>query len=321
MLSDSRRAVLLAVGAGWLMFAASAAVAQCVGDCNGDGTVGINELILAVNIAIGSRDVADCPSIDRDDNGTVSINELILAVNNALDGCQPGEPTATNPPEPTATATPGPPVGPRIHTFGITTADDQLFGPWAVEGGIPVYRLPFGRSFRIIVEAGRGDSMVNPGRDTFRIGGAPSFQIQASRPLGNGSAQVCDGDLPPLPGGVPGIEPPSFEATSMIVDALNDLGCRFVDGTQEALGRGCNDQQACMRFEDGTFGCNSPSATEQFCSRVISAAEEFPVGDTLLSARVMECHQAATNCSGGVSVPLPGPVAQIIVRVLPPFPG
>lgn len=59
----------------------------CVGDCNGDGVVSINELIVGVNIALGRRPVADCPAFDRDANGAVSIAELVAAVNNALSGC------------------------------------------------------------------------------------------------------------------------------------------------------------------------------------------------------------------------------------------
>lgn len=64
--------------------------AVCVGDCNGDGMVAINELILGVNIAQGSTPLSECPSFDADGSGTVGINELITAVNNALNGCPAG---------------------------------------------------------------------------------------------------------------------------------------------------------------------------------------------------------------------------------------
>jgi FG-GAP repeat len=58
----------------------------CVGDCNVDGTVGINELIVGVNIALGTQPLT-CLALDADHNGTVSISELITAVDRALDGC------------------------------------------------------------------------------------------------------------------------------------------------------------------------------------------------------------------------------------------
>ncbi|MGH7789296.1 MAG: hypothetical protein ACRERC_20670 [Candidatus Binatia bacterium] len=58
-----------------------------MGDCNGDDAVAINELILAVRIALGDAALNDCTAIDRDDNGSVGIAELIAAVTGALQGC------------------------------------------------------------------------------------------------------------------------------------------------------------------------------------------------------------------------------------------
>ncbi len=62
-------------------------VSSCVGDCNGDGEVAINELITGVNIALGGLPLDRCPSFDINDDGEIEINELITAVNNALAGC------------------------------------------------------------------------------------------------------------------------------------------------------------------------------------------------------------------------------------------
>jgi hypothetical protein len=59
----------------------------CPGDCNGDGSVGINELITAVNINLGNRPVGDCNAADLNGNSMVAINELISAVRANLDGC------------------------------------------------------------------------------------------------------------------------------------------------------------------------------------------------------------------------------------------
>ncbi len=82
---------------------AAPAGAQCVGDCNGDGSVTINELITGVNIALGSSPITACPSFDSSGDGTVAINELIIGVNNALGTCTAVTPTATTP---TATTSP-----------------------------------------------------------------------------------------------------------------------------------------------------------------------------------------------------------------------
>ena len=54
------------------------------GDCDGDGAVHINELVMAVNIALGSVEMAQCPAVDADGSGMAEINELIGAVANAL---------------------------------------------------------------------------------------------------------------------------------------------------------------------------------------------------------------------------------------------
>ena len=59
----------------------------CVGDCNGDGAVGIDELIKAVNIALGGAALDACTVADRNGNGMVTIEELLAAVNAALGGC------------------------------------------------------------------------------------------------------------------------------------------------------------------------------------------------------------------------------------------
>lgn len=60
---------------------------RCTGDCNGDGTVTVDELISGVNIALGNRSVDACVVFDTNGDGQVAVSELIRAVNNALAGC------------------------------------------------------------------------------------------------------------------------------------------------------------------------------------------------------------------------------------------
>ncbi|MGH7790342.1 MAG: hypothetical protein ACRERC_25965 [Candidatus Binatia bacterium] len=60
----------------------------CAGDCNANGAVAINELIVGVNIALGNQAPATCPAFDLNSNGSVAINELIAAVGRALSGCE-----------------------------------------------------------------------------------------------------------------------------------------------------------------------------------------------------------------------------------------
>lgn len=68
---------------------------SCMGDCNGDGRVAIEELVLAVAMAL-DRGGAQCPTVDRDGNGSVTVDELVAAVRNALSGCDVGHPSATS---------------------------------------------------------------------------------------------------------------------------------------------------------------------------------------------------------------------------------
>jgi hypothetical protein len=49
--------------------------------------VTIDELVTMVNIALGSRPVADCWAGDTSGDGEITIDEIIQAVNRALSGC------------------------------------------------------------------------------------------------------------------------------------------------------------------------------------------------------------------------------------------
>jgi len=62
----------------------------CVGDCDGDEEVRVNEIITLVNIALGTTSIAECGSGDADGDGQIAIGEIIQAVNSALNGC-PGD--------------------------------------------------------------------------------------------------------------------------------------------------------------------------------------------------------------------------------------
>lgn len=62
---------------------------RCLGDCNGDGRVSVDELVRGVAIALGNVPFAECPALDRNGDGEVAVYELITAVNAALAGCPP----------------------------------------------------------------------------------------------------------------------------------------------------------------------------------------------------------------------------------------
>jgi hypothetical protein len=74
-----------------------AVAVACVGDCNGDGLVTVDSILVMVGIAIGLASADACVAGDANGDTAITIDEVLLAVNAALNGC--GTPTAT----PTAT--------------------------------------------------------------------------------------------------------------------------------------------------------------------------------------------------------------------------
>ncbi len=90
----------------------------CAGDCDGSGEVTIDELVKAVNIALGTAMPETCLGADRSGDGTVTIDEIIVAVNYALNGCPVGSPGPS--PTSTPTATPSAVESPTATpTFGV----------------------------------------------------------------------------------------------------------------------------------------------------------------------------------------------------------
>lgn len=57
----------------------------CVGDCNGNGRVVVNEIIVMVNVVLGTADILMCPMGML--TPPVTVAQIIQAVNNALTGC------------------------------------------------------------------------------------------------------------------------------------------------------------------------------------------------------------------------------------------
>ena len=105
---------------------ATQAPGPCYGDCDDNGVVAINEVILGVNLALGAAS-AECRSFNPE--GAVTIDKLVRAINAALFGCrrvvtatdtpgatdtvtpsvtgtQSATPTSTDPPRPTSTDAP-----------------------------------------------------------------------------------------------------------------------------------------------------------------------------------------------------------------------
>ena len=58
----------------------------CAGDCDGNASVAVNELVIMVNIALGRLQPSACPGLG-DTEQTISVSEIVKAVTRLLRGC------------------------------------------------------------------------------------------------------------------------------------------------------------------------------------------------------------------------------------------
>jgi len=59
----------------------------CVADCNHSGNVSVDELVLAVHIALGMTPIEACHEADADANDRVTVDDVVAAVAAAVSGC------------------------------------------------------------------------------------------------------------------------------------------------------------------------------------------------------------------------------------------
>lgn len=59
----------------------------CLGDCNGNGRVSVDELTLMVAIALGRVPLDSCPANQPVGRTTVQVSEVVMAIDHALHGC------------------------------------------------------------------------------------------------------------------------------------------------------------------------------------------------------------------------------------------
>jgi len=62
-------------------------LAPCVGDCDENGQVTVDEILAMLRIALGDSSGLPCPAGDADKNGQITVDEIITAVHHALNGC------------------------------------------------------------------------------------------------------------------------------------------------------------------------------------------------------------------------------------------
>lgn len=131
-----KRGTVFGLGLAAMAFISSAPVTAqtgCAGDCDASGEVTVDEIVRAVNIALGALAVDQCPAIDFTRDGEVTIDEILAAVNLAIGGCAsnvtPTAPAATPTATATATATPSPELDPQNPP-----ASAQALRQWLLAG-------------------------------------------------------------------------------------------------------------------------------------------------------------------------------------------
>ena len=102
---------------------------------------------------------------------------------------------------------------------------------------------------------------------------------------------------PPTPfGGVPGINPPNFDAGTTITNAIKDIECRFSIQASSDV--------ACTRNNFGDFAFRGAGTRTQFCFQVPMTAA-FQAGDTLVRIQLRDV-------AGNI-----GPLKEFVVRIQP----
>ena len=61
--------------------------ALCVGDCNGNGVITVDEIITMMNEVLGNVPLSACLDGNASNGGRITVGDILSAVNNALSGC------------------------------------------------------------------------------------------------------------------------------------------------------------------------------------------------------------------------------------------
>ena len=249
----------LACGMGLPLMTAEG-MALCIGDCNGNGEVTVDEIIKAVNIALGTTPVDTCSASDANGDGTVTINEIIADVNSALSGC-PATPTPTGTPAASAspnatstptsipastpTATPAPTLTP---TVGAAGPHISIGSPNGVAGAQVVVQISLTKNGPNIVTIAPLAYTFDPSVLTFggclKAPGVSSGKaVNAAMPSAGRITVVVSGDLVGLPdgdivdctftiaAGAVGSTPLTFQSAAMSDDQFNDYDASGTSGS------------------------------------------------------------------------------------------
>ncbi len=66
---------------------AAVELGACVGDCDEDGIVTVDEILGMINVSLGTSSFDLCPAGDRNADAAITVDEILQAVTTALEGC------------------------------------------------------------------------------------------------------------------------------------------------------------------------------------------------------------------------------------------
>jgi hypothetical protein len=249
-------------------------VAACVGDCDGEGSVSVDELVAGVSIALGMAPVSRCTSFDEDASGAVGVEELIAAIANALTGCS-ATPTSTpdEPVTPTPTAVNQPPIvdaPPVYRTFAgypIAVTFDATDPEGATLSFEAVGPLPAGATFAADTGVLRWTPslhQIGPFEIPFRVvdagglGADAVFAVQVS-PADACTIPACSPDTgctaEPVPHTLPCCQQGPAPRVPEIAAACPQGWALFAGSNIEGFGRlnSCQKLRVYSSLQTGTF--------------------------------------------------------------------
>jgi hypothetical protein len=267
--------------------------------------VRINDLVLGVNISLGTAELSRCEAFDCQHNGKVGVNCLIQGVNNSLKGCPAvgntptatvtvtgtpaGTATATVTPPVAATATATSPVGVNTPTTTATGGDTPTPTATSIAAtptATPGVACPLTAGIYTTTQLTGGTlDVYNFAPFPFPSGG------MIVQHVGDGDANCVHHTVVPFPGG--------FSSPNFCVPALSFT----TSVTQTGCGAGVIDSDGGSDFttnevaDTSDAGCGFTSACTNGANKAIRA--DVTVGDG-----------SADTCAGGgtanalVSVPV-----------------
>jgi hypothetical protein len=263
MIGKIQKQIASAVAAATLVVlaGASGARAVCVGDCNSDGQVLINEVVSAVNIFLENANVSTCGNADQNGDGQVLINEVVGSVNSFLDPStcpmvQGGTPTPTTPagtstPTRTATKSPSPSptptatLGAQVCGNGVKEGDEDCDDGGVCTGGDNAGTPCTAESD--CTGEGVCDGGTHIGRACDTTADCPNAACVHCRPFGgDGCAANCTSEV--------------------------DVPITLVAGATKACKGGANDGKACAVAAD----CPSPGTCSNFTACLGGTKDSMP---------------------------------------------